>query len=160
MNMKMRRIVRPLVVATLVLTPLATNLPAQTIGRGKANDVRKAIEGWEGQFSVLFASGNTDELAELYTDDAEVMAPNSPPVSGRSAIREFWDGVRKAGIVRIDVKTLETSRTGVDTIFEVGKYTLYGVPGYALDDGKYIVIWRREGNRWMLYRDIWNSNRK
>jgi len=25
-------------------------------------------------------------------------------------------------------------------------------------DGKYIVIWKRSGHTWQLYRDIWNTN--
>ena len=129
-------------------------------GRGKQNDVRKAIEAAEARFSSLFASGDTKSLSELYTEDGEVMAPNASPVTGRSAIRGFWQAARDAGVARVETKTLDTSGTGGDTTYEVGTYMLYDGSGKAIDDGKYMVIWRREGKSWFLYRDIWNSNRK
>jgi ketosteroid isomerase-like protein len=27
-----------------------------------------------------------------------------------------------------------------------------------MDDGKYVVLWKREKDGWKLYRDIFNSN--
>ena len=145
----------PTVVAMATLSGFAQDrMPS------KSDDVRKAIEAVESQFSVLFARGRIDELAELYTEDAVVMAPNSPTVFGRSAIQAFWDGARKAGVARVEVKTIEVSGTGGDTTYEAGTYVLYDAAGKAIDDGKYVVIWRREGKPWHLYRDIWNSNRK
>ena len=29
----------------------------------------------------------------------------------------------------------------------------------VLDSGKYIVVWKREGDAWRWHRDIWNSSR-
>jgi len=45
-----------------------------------------------------------------------------------------------------------------DTVFEVGKYTLFGEGDQVLDNGKYIVIWKKDGEQWKLHRDIFNSN--
>jgi ketosteroid isomerase-like protein len=45
-----------------------------------------------------------------------------------------------------------------DTAYEVGKYTLSGDSGKVNDRGKYIVIWRKVGGQWKLYRDIFNTN--
>jgi len=145
----------PTVVAAATLTGLA-----QGRIHSKSDDVRKAIEAVESQFSVLYARGQVGDLSELYAEDAVVMPPNGPTVFGRSAIRDFWDGVRKAGVARVETRTVEVSGTGGDTTYEAGTYVLYDASGKAIDDGKYVVIWRREGKPWHLYRDIWNSNRK
>jgi uncharacterized protein (TIGR02246 family) len=157
-NMKIRKI---------LLFPLApTVVAAATLGgwaqghvRSKSDDVRKAIEATETQFSVLFAKGDMEALAELYAEDAVVMAPNTETVFGRPAIQSFWKGARDAGVTRLSVKTVEVSGTGGDTTYEAGTYVLYDTAGKPIDDGKYVVIWRREGTPWRLYRDIWNSNR-
>lgn len=158
----METIIRKIIIPAFLLavTAGAFAVDAQGPGRGKQNDVRKAIEAAEARFSSHFASGDLKELSELYAEDAEVMAPNVKTVVGRSAIRDFWQAVRAAGIARVETKTLDTSGTGGDTSYEIGAYVLYDGSGKVVDDGKYIVIWRREGKPWLLYRDIWNSNRK
>jgi ketosteroid isomerase-like protein len=144
----------PTVVAAATLSGLAQR-PLHI----KSDDVRKAIEATETEFSVMFARGQIAELSALYTEDAEVMAPNWRPVTGRAAIRAFWQATRNSGVTRIAVKTSEVAGTGGDTTYETGNYVLYDAGGQVIDDGKYIVIWRREGKPWRLYRDIWNSNR-
>jgi ketosteroid isomerase-like protein len=30
--------------------------------------------------------------------------------------------------------------------------------GQVIDNGKYVVLWRREAGQWKLHRDIWNSS--
>jgi len=56
------------------------------------------------------------------------------------------------------LETLELEGHG-ETVYEVGKYTLRGTAGELLDQGKYLVVWKREKGRWRLHRDIWNSSR-
>jgi ketosteroid isomerase-like protein len=99
-------------------------------------------------------------VADIYSEVAEALPPGSTAVAGRDAIRMFWEGAANMGIAKVVVKTIETSGTGGDTAYEQGTYTLYGKAGDIRDDGKYIVIWRREGKSWRMYRDIWNSSRK
>ena len=159
MAFKIKRILLLPLVPTVVAVATLSGL-AQERNRSKSDDVRKAIEAVESQFSMLFVRGQVDELAKLYAEDAVLMAPNSPTVFGRNSIREFWEGARKAGVARVEVKTVEVSGTGGDTTYEAGTYGLYDASGEQIDDGKYVVIWRREGKPWHLYRDIWNSNRK
>jgi uncharacterized protein (TIGR02246 family) len=126
----------------------------------KTDDVRKAIEAAEAKFGSLYAAGDIKAAAEVYSEDAEALPPGSSAIGGRDAIRMFWEGAFEMGIAKVVVKTLETSGTGGDTAYEQGTYTLYGKAGDIRDDGKYIVVWRREGKAWRMYRDIWNSNRK
>ena len=145
----------PTVVAAATLSGLA-----QGRVHSKADDVRKAIEATEAQFSALFARGDMEALSQLYTEDAVVMAPNSATVFGRPAIEAFWQKARDAGVRRLNVRTVEVSGTGGDTTYEAGTYVLHDASGKPIDEGKYIVIWRREGGPWRLYRDIWNSNQK
>ena len=42
--------------------------------------------------------------------------------------------------------------------YELGTYTLSGEAG-PLDNGKYVVVWKRTGGEWKWHRDIWNSNK-
>jgi ketosteroid isomerase-like protein len=46
---------------------------------------------------------------------------------------------------------------GDDVVTEVGSYEM-GDGNKTVDEGKYIVIWKKDGDKWKLYRDIWNSD--
>jgi ketosteroid isomerase-like protein len=157
--MRIRKILLFPLVPTVVAAATLSGL-AQEHVRSKSDDVRKAIEATETEFSMLFGRGDIDALSHLYAEDAVVMAPNTETVFGRRAIQAFWQAARNAGVRRLSVRTVEVSGTGGDTTYEAGTYGLYDAVGNQIDDGKYVVIWRREGGPWRLYRDIWNSSRK
>jgi len=52
------------------------------------------------------------------------------------------------------LETIELDEHG-NSAYEVGKYTLSGAGGQVLDQGKYIVIWKKQHGEWKLHRDIW-----
>jgi ketosteroid isomerase-like protein len=58
----------------------------------------------------------------------------------------------------VELETAEVGGKG-DVVYEVGTYTLFGDQGQAVDNGKYVVVWKRERGAWKLHRDIWNSSR-
>jgi len=130
---------------------------SQTFAQSSA--LRSSVENGEAKFAKLFASGDSAGVGNLYSEDAELLPPNGAIVKGRQNIRPFWQGAWDAGVKKIEVKTVETDGNG-KTAYEVGRYALYGEAGYVLDEGKYVVIWKRSGETWFLYRDIWNSNKK
>jgi ketosteroid isomerase-like protein len=45
-----------------------------------------------------------------------------------------------------------------DSAYEVGQYELTDQSGKVLDKGKYVVIWKLDGGRWKLHRDIWTTS--
>jgi uncharacterized protein (TIGR02246 family) len=124
---------------------------------GAAQDTRAAIEAANARFVSLFKQANGAGVAALYTQDAQVLPPNSDSVSGRAAIEKFWQGVMDSGIKGAKLTTVEVTPAG-NTAYEVGRYELSGADGNVLDNGKYVVIWKRDGGQWKLHRDIWNTS--
>ena len=96
-------------------------------------------------------------MAALYTSNAQLFPTHSDIVSGTEAIQKFWQGVITSGVKGATLTTLDVDGQG-DTAYEVGKYALTGEGGKVLDNGKYIVVWKREQGKWQLHRDIWNSS--
>lgn len=121
-------------------------------------DVTEALEAANSDFVAAFARSDAAALAGLYTEDAQLLPPNSDVVSGPTAIQELWQAVMDAGVAEMRL-TLEEAEGSGDTAFEVGRYSLHDADGNAIDDGKYIVIWKRAQGRWRLHRDIWNTSR-
>jgi uncharacterized protein (TIGR02246 family) len=122
-----------------------------------SQDVRAAIAAANQKFMDTFARQDAAGVAGLYTGDAQLLPANSDFVTGTSAIEEFWGGAIGMGIRSAELQTVELEAHG-DTAVEVGKYALGGEGGLALDNGKYVVIWKNDGGTWKLHRDIWTSS--
>lgn len=120
-------------------------------------DPLKAIEEANAAFAAAYAKGNAKAVAEMYTEKARLLPPNAKVVEGRKAIEEFWKGVMDAGTKAIELKTVEVESFG-DTILEQGTATLLGKDNVVLDNGKYLVVWKRVDGKWKLHRDCWNSS--
>ncbi len=99
---------------------------------------------------------NFQALERVYTEDARILPPGAPMVSGREAIIEFW----KSAIEGLGVETgrLESVEVIVsDYITEIGRASLNLVDGSSVDV-KYVVTWKREDGSWKWHVDIWNMN--
>ena len=119
---------------------------------------RAAIVAANANFIAVFRAADAGAVADCYTDDAQLLPANSEPVSGRGAIESFWRGAMGMGIASVNLETLEVEGQG-DLAVEVGRYTLAGADGGALDNGKYVVVWHRDAGTWKLHRDIWTTSR-
>ena len=122
-----------------------TSLPFQDPG-----EVRRVIERHNSDAVRWYASGEADSIASLFAEDAWQMPPNSPPLVGREAIRQFWRQAVKWGKWEFSLQTQDVSVSGPVAV-ERGKYMLKFVagpgapPGMASfqDRGNYLVHWRR-----------------
>jgi uncharacterized protein (TIGR02246 family) len=122
-----------------------------------STEVRDAIAAANENFMAAVKKGDAAALATLYTENGQVLPPNSDFVTGKEAIQALWQAVMDMGIKAATLETVEVEGHG-DTAIEVGKYTLHGEEGQQLDKGKYIVIWKQEEGQWKLHRDIFNTS--
>jgi uncharacterized protein (TIGR02246 family) len=123
-----------------------------------ATEVRVGILAANETFMAAFSRGDAAACAACYTEQGQVLPPNSDVITGREAIQTFWQGAMHMGITAAQLDTVEVE--GHDnTAYEVGKYTLQGAGGQVFDTGKYVVIWYQEAGQWKIHRDIWNSSR-
>lgn len=120
-----------------------------------------AIEERNRQFEDAIARGDAAGVAAVYTETGSVLPSNAPRASGRPAIEQFWGGIIASGVKRATLDTLELDVLG-DTALEVGAYELMvsaedgGV--ITADRGKFVVVWKREGDEWRWAVDIFNSD--
>ena len=95
-------------------------------------------------------------MAAFYTEDAKVLPPDAPIVSGRKAIEEFWRMPANAlGLTDATLKTIDLEIAG-DTAYEISEADLKLSSGQA--KVKYLLVWTRDRDgQWRVHRDIWNS---
>ena len=114
------------------------------------------IEAANQGFMTAFAAGDSVGLASLYTQDGKIMMNGSPAISGRSDIQSVMSAIINSGITGVDLRTIDVWGTE-NLITEEGELSLFA-GDTEVDQGKYIVLWKKEGGKWYLFRDIFNSN--
>ncbi len=123
--------------------------------------VMQAIESTNDQLIEALRRGDAAGIAAVYPEDGKILPPNSPMLSGRQAIQEFWQGAINMGVKDATLRTGELEEIGA-TAIEIGAYTMDIQPagGQAIKDtGKYVVIWKLQSDAsWKIAVDIFNTD--
>ncbi|MEO8192996.1 MAG: SgcJ/EcaC family oxidoreductase [Gemmatimonadales bacterium] len=103
---------------------------------------------------------DVDGVVALYADDAVVSAPGMPPARGTAAIRELFTkdvaGAAQAGVTQVS-GTGDFVVSG-DLGSEWNTFTVSDKSGAKVDTGKYVTVYARRNGKWVIVRDIWNSD--
>ena len=108
-------------------------------------------------FMKAFNSDDAAGVSRCYTEDGQILPPQSEPITGRPGIEAFWRMVMDMGIKSATLETMEVVEY-LGGACEVGRYVLATAQGKVADRGKYMVIWHDVGGEMKLYRDIWNTS--
>ena len=102
---------------------------------------------------------NADDLARIYTKDAILLPPGSPPIKGRANIRSLFAEQFARLDATIEFHTQELVVAG-EWAYRWGYYV---ITAETQDENelrikdKYLEIWNRGPNgQWLIARDIWN----
>jgi len=139
----------------LIALVLLAAAPCPALAAG----ARSSIDETLTKFVAALNAGDAGTLAGLYTEDAALLPPGGERVDGRAAIQDFWQGAIDSGLTADKLHAVEVFAEA-DIAGEVGVFVL-SVPGEGGPtklNGKYIVIWKRNGDQWQLHRDIWNTH--
>ena len=139
------------VVVGLMIASMAVSAAAQK------QDARASAEAAGKTFSEAVMAGDAAKLASLYTEDAQAFPPNAARVDGRAAIQKMWADVLASGVKKMDIKTGDVQESD-GYAYETGTYSISGEADKHIDHGKYVVVWKQVQGKWMMHRDIWNSD--
>jgi ketosteroid isomerase-like protein len=107
-------------------------------------------------FEEAYLRGDAETISQMYTDDAQLLAPEAPIIKGREAIGQVWKGLLGTGGNHVRVEVLEVQESG-DWAYEIGRFVATAADGRCLNAGKYLVIWKRdETGQWKTHRDVMN----
>lgn len=136
-------------ITTIVAAALLA-LPA--LGIAQEAEIKAGTEKFEAAWNAGDAAG----VAAMYSMDAVLLPPNSPPVRGMKNIEALWaESVSMGGTA--DLTTDEVFVMG-DMATEVGVYVINADDGSTVDNGHYMVVWKLEDGVWKMHRDMWNSD--
>lgn len=145
-------------VGLLLLTVACRQAPPDT----RAAD-QSEIKEMEAAWMKAAAAKNADDTVSFYADDASMLPPNMPIMTGKQAIRGVWAQLmgNPGYSVSWESTNVEASRSG-DFAYDIGTYqlTLNDSQGKQNSDrGKYMVVWKKQADgKWKAVGDMFNSD--
>ena len=143
-------------------TPAASDSSA--VASAPATDAaadQQAIQAINAAWFKAHAAGDVEGIVVHYSDDALVSAPGSPPIRGTAAIREAFTkelrDMAAAGLSQKSGANPEYELSG-DLGYEWNTYSVTDKAGKTVDTGKYLSVFGRRNGKWVIVRDIWNSD--
>jgi ketosteroid isomerase-like protein len=148
-----KRVASPL--AALTLAACGAGVPHDT--SADRAGIRNAALAWKAAFNA----GDAAAVSALYAQDATLSPPGAPLVRGRPAIAEYFAAkvaeFSGAGLTVSDAPLGEVSVSG-DLGFQWETYRITDKSGAVVDTGRLLTLLRREGGKWLIVGDTWNSN--
>jgi ketosteroid isomerase-like protein len=150
----MRKIAILLSMVILVAFAACNNAP-QAPAAFDPGSVKAEIIAANQQFGEAFVKGDSAGIAALYHTDAKIFPPNM-----HACNRDEMSGMMKM-IPSMHLKTMKLNTDevsgGPDEIVETGNYEMADSTK-TVDKGNYVVVWKKDGDKWKIFRDIWNSS--
>lgn len=129
--------------------------PPQALSDSDVAAIREAA----ASFEAAVKAKDWTALAALYTEDATVLPPNHPPVTGRANIKAYFAAFPPMSAFEIPVVEIEGRG---DLAFVRGTYSLtISLEGAApiTDTGNWMDLRHKQADgSWLIARDMWNSD--
>jgi ketosteroid isomerase-like protein len=115
------------------------------------------------RFIPAFNTGDMETILAQYAPDAEVMAPGNARAVGHDAIRTLLEkesaGLQAAGLALVATDDDKAAASG-DLGHHSGSFVVKDAAGTVVDSGNYLAVMQRQPDgKWLMIRDIWNSDR-
>ncbi|MEP7244147.1 MAG: nuclear transport factor 2 family protein [Gammaproteobacteria bacterium] len=137
-----------------LLAGFAALLILTTIITGCSSSDKKLPGTVTGALAAAFTRGDVDGCVDVYTDDAEIIAPNAPVIRGKQAIKAFYMDQVTHDILFDTDSALSIVRD--DLAVDQGTYRVRNVRlGKDVEYGEYLNIWRRANGQWRALRSMY-----
>ena len=125
---------------------------------GEAQKLMQLSRDW----SAMVGAGQLEESIDLWADDAVMLPPDLPVLSGKPAIREYVLGAANIPGFAIswEPESAHVSKSGdMAYLIERNIIELNGEDGEKIvTHGKVVTVWRKDSNgQWKNAVDIWNA---
>src|SRR5690349_24425086 len=145
----------------LFLLSLSIACQTQATPDTRAND-EAALKKLDDEWSKAAGSKDVEKTISYYSDDAVVMPPNIPTLTGKDAIRTLWKSMLDSPGFSGGWKAtkVEVARSG-DLAYVSGTYEFNekddgGKP--MTDKGKFLEVWKKQADgNWKCRADMFSS---
>ena len=125
-------------------------------------DLKAQIDANNAAWSAAANRDDAAGFAAMYTETATMLPPGMQMQKGRAAIEKTVAAIGGSGVRNFALTALDVGQVGPDTAREIGQFSAEA-PGPKKQmvrlEGKYVVVWKLVGGKWLLDVDIWNANK-
>ena len=142
-------------VASIACSQVKLNRPktSTVLDEAKAAIAQSNIVYWQA-----FVKGDSNLFIDRYSADACIMLPNAPSMCGQNAAPDFFHAAYNLMHIRNGrFTTVEVFGNG-EFITENGLFELRDSTNNLVDNGKYLVLWKKTKKGWKMFRDSFSSN--
>ena len=123
-----------------------------------SKSLKEAIQEINNRYAALLSQPGAPGVGAFFTEDADLLPPGPDNLKGVQAIEAFWAAVTEH-YHQIHLTTVDVAPLGSDTAREIGIYWAAAkIADGAPLSGKYVFIWRKVGEDWKIWTDIWTSH--
>jgi ketosteroid isomerase-like protein len=122
--------------------------------------VKTEIQEVENRYAEAYNAADVEALLAMYADDAQGMSNERPLISGKENLRkDLTEEMAKRNIdYKFTFTTLDVSGDE-NMLVETGLSTLTHPDGSTGPSGKYLAVWKKQGDSWLITHDISNENK-
>ncbi len=145
----------------LVMLVAALMTAAVVAGPALADHPKHEIDALNIQWVTAFKARDFATIQALMAPDTLLLVPNASPVQGPEVAIETWKswGELPGVSITFGAQRVEAAASG-DLAYDYGAYTFAfdTDKGPFVENGKYIVVWKKIDGAWKIAADIFNSN--
>jgi len=147
-------------VEAILVSLLLFHCEARQTANGGLEEAKKAIAASNKIYFQAFAKGDSSLFIDRYAKDCWIMLPNAPALCGEEAPLEFFKmAYNKLGLRNGKLITIDIFGDGVEFVTEEGFWQSFDADNKLLDNGKFLVLWKKTPGGWKMFRDSISSDR-
>jgi ketosteroid isomerase-like protein len=115
---------------------------------------KKIIEKMNERYFTAIQRNDSGSFCSQYSPDCWIMSPGTSAYCGPDAAQEYFaDLVESRKVAKGKFITVDLYGAGKGMLTEVGFYQLFDIANQQVDDGSYMVLWKKTGIGWKRFRE-------
>lgn len=156
----MKKAFLALPIKILLMIFIFSDCRSQEAVNANLEEAKNAIAASNEIYFQAFAKRDSSLLINCYTTDCWIMQPNATTLCGTEAPLDFFKtaykefGLRNGKFITIDI-----FGSGEEFVTEIGFWQSLDENNNLIDNGKFLVLWKKTPEGWKRFRDSFNSDR-
>lgn len=123
-------------------------------------DVKRSIDVSHQLYFQAFSRGDSALFIDRYTKDCWIMLPGVSTLCGEGAPLDlFREAYYRKGVRNGRFITTDIYGDAEEFVTEVGFFQLFDAGSKMIDNGKFLVLWKKTPAGWKMFRDSFSSDR-